>query len=175
MFHPSGHSPGGTRIEMSGHILSAGERGGVGDLGSGCRQLNLEPQAPSSRLISASLLLLSSFVSLLITSSSALSIPRAIAYRHLILLCFQRLPRSRLSVPPWISEGVEKAAPTFQGRRACFSSDETVNPPFPPLPVPSLSHPLLQPKHLLHSFSTSRTIILTLPANHTHFHRLDCD
>lgn len=45
MFHPSGHSPDEAGIEMSGHILSAGGRGG--GLGSSSRQLHFKPQALS--------------------------------------------------------------------------------------------------------------------------------
>ncbi|KAK1896201.1 Packaging protein UL32, partial [Dissostichus eleginoides] len=36
--------PDEARIEMSGHILSAGERGGGGAAGSSSRQLDLKPQ-----------------------------------------------------------------------------------------------------------------------------------
>lgn len=112
MFRPCGHSPVGARIEMSGHILSAEGRGGEQTI-----RLRATGPYPIAFLpLPFYLLLLSFFTS---PSPLALSIPKAIQYQHLSLLCFHRLPGGRSSVPPWTAEEWNMV-PTLQGHRAHF-------------------------------------------------------
>lgn len=114
MFRPSGHSPDEARKEMSGHILSAEGRG-AGIKQQAIRLRATGPYSITLEPLSFYLLLLSLFKSFPQPPPPVLSIPRAIQYQHLILLCFHRLPGVRSCVPPRTA-----MVPTSQGHRARF-------------------------------------------------------